>query len=136
MEPLTTDDRSFVGRWLLSTHSSGTSAGHALSLGNWLARQNMVKKNEEYDEEDDEEDDSIEHAPVAMDWVKDQHVERLHPKHWLGAARSLRYSADIIFEHERPFAETLHAVAIKSHHTRWPNSLVRVFSMHLRSKIS
>lgn len=83
----------------------------------------MVKKNIE---EDDEEDDLIEFvAPVAMDWVKDQHVERLHPKYWLGAARSLQYSAVIIFEHERPFAETLHAVAIseldKSHLTRWPN---------------
>jgi hypothetical protein len=81
----------------------------------------MVKNREEFDEEDD----LIEFvAPVAMDWVKDQHVERLHPKFWLGAARSLQYSADIIFEHERPFAETLHAVAIseldKSHLTRWP----------------
>jgi hypothetical protein len=82
----------------------------------------MVKKNIE----DDEEDDLIEFvAPVAMNWVKDQHVERLHPKYWLSAARSLQYSADIIFEHERPFTETLHAVAIseldKSHPTRWPN---------------
>lgn len=81
----------------------------------------MVKNREELDEEDD----FIEHAPVAMDWVKDQHVERLHPKHWLGAARSLQYSANIIFGHERPFAETLHAVAIskldKSHLTKWPN---------------
>lgn len=63
--------------------------------------------------------------PVAMDRVKDKHIERLHPKAWLGAARSLRYSADIIFEHERPFAETLHAVAIgelpRSHLTQWPN---------------
>jgi hypothetical protein len=60
-----------------------------------------------------------------MDWVKDQHVERLDQKYWLGAARSLQYSADIIFEHERQFVETLHAVAIgeldKSHLTRWPN---------------
>jgi hypothetical protein len=56
--------------------SSGTSAGHVLSSRNWLARRNMVKKNIE----DDEEDDLIEFvAPVAMDWVKDQHVERLHP---------------------------------------------------------
>jgi hypothetical protein len=92
----------------------------------------MVKQNRNIEEddliefEDDEEDDLIEFvAPVAMDLVKDQHVERLHPKYWLGAARSLQYSADVIFEHERPFAETLHAVAIseldKSHLTRWPN---------------
>jgi hypothetical protein len=57
--------------------------------------------------------------------VKNQHVERLHPKYWLGAARSLRYSADVLFEHERPLAETLHAVAIgdrdRSQLTRWPN---------------
>jgi hypothetical protein len=63
-------------------------------------------------------------APVAMDLIKNQHVERLHPKYWLGVARSLQYSADIIFEHERPFAEILHAVAIseldRSHLTRWP----------------
>lgn len=62
---------------------------------------------------------------IAMDMVKNQHVERLHPTYWLGAARSLRYSADVLFEHERPFAETLHAVAIgdldRSQLTRWPN---------------
>jgi hypothetical protein len=95
----------------------------------------MVKKNIE----DDEEDDLIEFvAPVAMDWVKDQHVERLHPKYWLSAARSLQYSADIIFEHERPFTETLHAVAISELDKRQdgPTSLVRASSMHLRSKIS
>jgi hypothetical protein len=31
-----------------------------------------------------------------MDLVKNRHVERLHPRQWLGAARSLRYSAEII----------------------------------------
>ncbi len=45
-------------------------------------------------------------AVVAMDLVKNQHVERLHPKYWLGAARSLRYLADVLFELESPFAET------------------------------
>lgn len=64
-------------------------------------------------------------APVAMDFVKNQHVERLHPKYWLGAAWSLRYSADVIFKHEKPYAEVLHAVAIgdldRCHLTRWPN---------------
>ena len=59
-----------------------------------MVRKNMVKKNEE--DEDDEEDDLIEQvAPVAMDLVKDQHVERLHPKYWLGAARSLRRASNI-----------------------------------------
>jgi hypothetical protein len=45
-------------------------------------------------------------AVVAMDLVKNQHVERLHPKYWLRAARSLRYLADVLFELESPFAET------------------------------
>jgi len=103
--------------------SSGTSAGHALFSKKLGARRNMVKQNIEGDDEEDDFNKFV--APVAMDMVKDQHVERLHPKYWLGAARSLKYSADIIFEHERPFAETLHAVAIgdldKSHLTRWPN---------------
>lgn len=81
----------------------------------------MVGKNENYDPIAPR---SEQIAPVAMDWVKDQHIERLHPKYWLGAARSLQYSADIIFEHERPFAEILHRVAIseldKSQLKRWP----------------
>lgn len=42
--------------------------------------------------------------PIPLDLIRDQHVERLRPKDWLGAARSLRYSADIIFEHERSYA--------------------------------
>lgn len=45
-------------------------------------------------------------AVVAIDLVKNQHVELLHPKYWLGAARSLRYLADVLFELERPLAET------------------------------
>jgi hypothetical protein len=63
----------------------------------------MIKKREE-----DNWNATTALPPVAMDMVKDQHIARLHPKAWLGAARSLRYSADIIFEHERPFAEVLH----------------------------
>jgi hypothetical protein len=62
--------------------------------------------------------------PVAMDIMRDHHIAQLHPKVWLGAARTLRYSADIIFEHERPFADILHKVAVseldRSHLTRWP----------------
>jgi hypothetical protein len=68
---------------------------------------------------------SDELPPVAMDRVRDQHVERLRPRYWLGAARSLRYSADIIFEHERPYAQILDAVALgsldRSHLKQWPN---------------
>jgi hypothetical protein len=98
----------------------------------------MVKNREESDEEDDEEDDQeddqekffFEHPDAGIDWVKkhpgvaidkDQYVERLHPNYWLRAARSLQYSADIIFEHERPFAETLHAVAISKLDKSQPN---------------
>src|SRR5437660_11917750 len=77
------------------------------------------------DEYDEIAPRSDELPPVAMDLVRDQHVERLRPKYWLAAARSLRYSADIIFDHERPYAEILHAVAVgvldRSHLKQWPN---------------
>jgi hypothetical protein len=41
--------------------------------------------------------------PVAMDLEKIRFIERLHPKHWLSAAREHRYAAEIIFTHELPF---------------------------------
>ena len=93
---------------------------HRIESGIEVEGQTIIKKREE-----DDWNATTALPPVAMDMVKDQHIARLHPKARLGAARSLRYSADIIFENERPFAEVLHAVAIgeldRSHLTQWPN---------------
>lgn len=83
----------------------------------------MVAKNEGYDPIVPRFEERP--APVAWDWVKNQHIKQLHPKYWLELARSLRDSADIIFEHERPFAEILHDVLTsqldRSHLKRLPN---------------
>src|SRR5260370_28315593 len=47
--------------------------------------------------------DVFDPPPVAMDLEKSRFIERLHPKHWLNAAREHRYAAEVIFEHELPF---------------------------------
>jgi hypothetical protein len=77
------------------------------------------------DEEGEEELGAHFRVPIAMDLVKDRHVERLHPRYWLGAARSLRYSAEVIIEHEQPYADILRNVAIgnldRDNLKQWPN---------------
>jgi hypothetical protein len=51
----------------------------------------------DFEDEDGWRNEFEQLPPVAMDLIKDQHVERLRPKYWLNAARNLKSSADVIF---------------------------------------